>query len=122
MKRFSILAACLLLSGCVGSPAQNYVPAIDLQGVDMSRYQADLKDCQGYGATHDPARAAANSAIAGAIVGALLGAAIGGGRMVATGAAIGGTEAGAAGGVRAAETAQLVVQRCMAGRGYRVLD
>jgi uncharacterized protein YcfJ len=120
----SIALACstaISLSACAGP---NYRPIVDMQGVNGAAYEADLKDCQSYATqTAGAADSAAAGAVAGALLGALLGAAAGGnGRfnshMAQVGAVSGAVGAGAQG-----ETNQRdIVRRCMAGRGYRVLQ
>ena len=111
-----LLIAALLLSGC-----SHYRPLVDSQGVDMNRYEADLRDCQGY--AQQVAGAGTNAAV-GAAVGAGLSYALSrilGGNTnagIKAGALIGGASGGAAG----AESEMNVIRRCMSGRGYRVLQ
>lgn len=110
------LIAALTLSACA-----THVPVIDTKGVDMNAYNTDLRECQEFAKQVDPAASAAGGAAAGAIFGALLGVAIGGRGSAGYGAGIGaaqGVGAGAAGG--AGKQIQ-VINRCMAGRGYKVL-
>jgi hypothetical protein len=121
MKSFVILAiaATLLLSGCA---VEQYRPVVD-SGVSQGDYEADLSDCQQLAAHRPAAASAAGGAVAGAVLGALLGVAAGlrgddVGRVAAWGAANGGIN-GAAYGV--AEQ-QAIVDRCMAGRGYNVVE
>ena len=117
----TIAIAVAILTGCAGA---NYRPIIDTRGVDQNRYEADLRDCQGFAAR---AAGAVESAAAGAIVGAILGsiiaAAVGGNRQVrnqssALGAVSGATGAGAQGEINQHD----IVRRCVAGRGYSVLQ
>lgn len=126
--RFTALfTACIFLAGCAG---QNYVntfePVIDMQGVNHAAYETDLSACRQYAVREDPANKAMREAFAGAIAGALVGAAVGSafGHM-GTGAgagaaygAVGGAGHGAVTGMRAQ---QIIVSRCMSGRGYKVL-
>lgn len=114
---------CLaMLAGCAHTGA-GYRPLVDTQGVDMNRYENDLRDCQGFAQqTADAGQAAAAGAVAGAVLGALLAGAAGRdyskGRTARVGALTGAVGAGAE-----AETGQRnVIRRCMAGRGYRVLQ
>lgn len=124
MKKLSLIAAActLLLSGCAQNFVQNYEPIVDTKGVEQNRYQADLADCRVFAYKNDPATKAANGAIAGALAGALIGAAVGGGRMAAYGAGVGAAEGGVAGGVSGVVGQQQIVKRCLANRGYSVLD
>jgi len=95
---------------------------VDLKGVDRSRYEADLAECQQYAQLRDPAAQAAVGAVAGALLGALLGAAAGSrfdhGAMARVGAV-----SGAAGGASHGAQSQVdIVRNCLRGRGYAVLN
>lgn len=105
----------LLMAGCASSRG----PIIDTQGVDMTRYQEDLAECETYAAEVNPAEGTARGAVAGGAVGAMTGA-IGGdvGRGAGIGAVLGGAKS-AQMGVRERDE---VVKRCLRGRGYRVLN
>lgn len=118
------ILAVAVLSGCAttqGSGA-NYTPLIDTKGVDLNQVSADTAECQAYAAK---VMSASDGAIAGAIAGALFSA-------VLTAAAGGGSRNHAAGvgallgGVKGASEAEggqrAIISRCMAGRGYRVLN
>lgn len=128
MKRIvSVLAAAsLLLGGCAHSYVDMYEPVIDTGGVDVTAYNVDLNQCRDFAVREDPVRKAQQQAIAGAIAGALIGAAVGGayGRA-GQGAGVGAVEGTALGGLHGAaegvQAQELIVKRCMAGRGYRVL-
>lgn len=123
MRRISIIAcAALMLSGCAQNFVAGYEPIIDTKGTDASQYAKDLADCRGFAVKNDPATKAAQGAVAGAAIGALFGLAIGGGRFAGYGAGVGAAEGGVAGGVSAVVGQQQIVKRCMAGRGYNVLD
>lgn len=132
MRHITITSAfALTLSGCATPPGAGngygagYEPIIDMQSVrSQEQYRNDLMDCQGYaGRAMSAAQGAAAGAIGGAILGALLGAAAGGNsrfnsRMAGVGAISGGV--GAAG--NAEMTQRSIIARCMAGRGYNVLN
>ena len=111
----SILLA-LALTGCAG-----YRPIVDTQGVDMSRYEADLAQCQAYAGQVDPGAHAAGGAVAGAVLGAAIGAIFGNRRTAGQGAAAYGLVGGASGAAHGADAQVDIIRRCMAGRGYRVL-
>lgn len=122
-KLFVTLTAVAVLSGCATTGA-NYAPLVDMRGRDSVQYDSDLRDCQAYAATQTDAGSAA---VAGAVIGALFGVALlaaGGGRggfgneVAGVGALAGGLSAAnaAEGGQRA------VVSRCLAGRGWSVLQ
>jgi uncharacterized protein YcfJ len=122
----TVLAALLVCSGCAHSYVETYEPVIDTQNVDFNRYAADLRDCRQFAVREDPAARAAQAAVAGILVGALLGAAVGSayGRA-GQGARVGAVEGGAIGVVGGAATGvqaqQIIVKRCLVGRGYAVL-
>jgi len=109
----------MLLTGCAVQP---YRPIVD-SGTRIGDYDADLDQCKQIAAQVQPANAAAGGAVAGAIFGALLATAVGlrgsdVGHVAAWGAASGGVQGLAVGSVEWTR----VVNRCMAGRGYSVLN
>ena len=121
-KVVTIAVAAAFLAGCA-APMHSYQPMVD-GDTTSTQYQRDLEDCRAYAMTKPSAE---NSAAVGAIVGALAGVALlalSGGRggwgneMAGVGALIGGVE----GYSKGADGQQGVVKRCLAGRGYRVLD
>ena len=118
----AILIAALL-GGCANTGAA-YRPMIDSGRGNVANYETDLRECQAYAAQ---VAGAADQAMAGAIIGALLGAAIGaaagGNRYQRNALSSVGAVEGAAGGAMAGETDQRnVIRRCLAGRGYSVLQ
>jgi hypothetical protein len=120
MKRPMIVLTCLSLAACAGP---NYRPLIDSRGVDMNRYEADLRDCQQYAAQ---TAGAAQHAAAGALIGALLGAALAtaaGSRYDARASArVGAVAGGVSGGAQGEMSQRDISRRCLAGRGYSVLQ
>jgi outer membrane lipoprotein SlyB len=113
----TILCAAAL-AGCATAGA-NYVPVVDLKQKDPHQYAVDLQECQGLAMQRANA---ASGAVAGAIFGALLGALVappGDRNYVASHAAL----IGAAGGAGQTNgTQEDIVKRCLAGRGYSVLN
>lgn len=120
-KIISITVACLFLSGCAHSFVDTYEPIVDTAGTDMNRYYADLQACRQYAVREDPANKALEGAMVGALAGALIGTAVGGGNYAGYGAGIGAAQGGVAGGVGGVIAQKQIVQRCMAGRGWRVI-
>lgn len=121
-KTLALVTLGLIVSACANTGA-NYRPIIDSKGIDFNRYEADLKECQSYAQqTAD----AGQSAAAGALVGALLGAAIShaaGSRYDHGAAARVGAVSGAAGaGVEGETNQRNIIRKCLAGRGYHVLQ
>jgi len=121
MKRALIVAVVMFLTACA-APG-NIRPLIDSHGVDLSRYEADLAQCNQYAAQ---VLGAGERAVIGALVGAGLSALLSGmtgNRNMAGPAARGGALLGAiGGGADGAQSQHQVVTRCLAGRGYRVLQ
>ena len=112
------IVSIAMLAGCATSGA-NYVPLVDMKGKDQQAFNADVIECQAYARQRmDAASGAAAGAVAGALLGALI-APRGYRNLVAGHTAIG----GAAGGALAAnETQETITKRCLAGRGYNVLN
>lgn len=111
----------LVLVGCATSGA-NYRPLIDTKGVDLTKYESDLIACQAYARTQP---GVGQGAAKGAAVGATLGAILGwvAGRDYDTGAAarVGGVTGAARGAQSANNDQEMVIKRCLQGRGYSVL-
>jgi outer membrane lipoprotein SlyB len=132
MHRFIAAAVAIsMVAGCATAPPNTpgagsgdaYTPVIDMQGLDMARYSADLEGCRGYARQLDPNKKAMEALIGGIVLGALVGAAVGGNRYQAEhGAIYGGTAGVTAGGARAVLKQETIMANCMAGRGYRVLS
>lgn len=110
-----------LLAGCASVP---YQPVVDRASItDQAKYDIDLEECQQYARAHDPARGALLGLIGGALLGAAIGTAIGDSSAWASAGAKSGAIGGAMGGATGeAQTQQQVVQRCLSGRGYSVLE
>lgn len=108
-------AALILFGGCSAHPG----PIIDTKGVSMTAYHQDLSECEDYAGQIRTEEGVAKGATIGAAIGSAIGAVFGSpGEGAATGAAQGGTESA----IRNEDQKQLVVKRCMARRGYRVLN
>ena len=119
MKIWLMFLMLALTAGC----ASTYRPLVDTKGVDMNRYEADLRECREY--TQQlvgPGEQAATGAVVGAATGALVT------RIVDRDLNRGpntrlGALLGAVGGLaRGAQEQYAVIRNCMAGRGYRVLQ
>lgn len=120
-KILTTLLAATLLVGCATAPGgAQYEPLIDVK--PGQNYAQDLEQCQAYAERVAGAGAgAAAGAVAGALALGILSTVLGGGghgRWAAAGALT-----GAASGATAGETNQRdVIRRCMAGRGFSVLN
>ena len=122
MKTTAIILSAAILAGCAHTGA-HYAPLVD-QRTAGGNYSHDLAECQSYATQR---AGATEGAVAGAVFGALLGVAllaVGGGRggwgneAAAVGAVAGGLQGAAAG----EGTQRDIIKRCMAGRGYSVLN
>ncbi len=124
MKRLGvILAAATTLAGC----AQSYQPIVDTKGQDTARYQQDLYECRQYAEQVSPAGNAAVGGLGGAAGGAALGAIVGAitgsaGTGAALGAATGGAVGVAGGAYKGVNDQQRIINNCLRGRGYSVLN
>lgn len=122
MKKLTVATLLVfLLAGCATSnrgTGSNYAPLVDRPGPN---YATDLADCQNHaGQLASAGDGAAGGAVAGAVFGALLMAAVGGSSR--DGAWVGALSGGTGGAVRAETDQRKVISRCMAGRGYTVLQ
>ena len=117
---FSIIA---LLSGCAATTGANYRPIVDTKGVDFNRYEIDLKECQAYATqTAGAGESAAAGAIAGALLGAALAAAAGSRYDRGATARVGAVSGAVGAGVEGEKNQRSIINRCLSGRGYRVLQ
>ena len=121
MKKHLVALPTLgLLAACAGA---SYRPMIDSRDVDMNKFEADLRDCQQYAAQVSGAGTnAAIGATAGAIFGAVLAAAAGSRYDRGATARVGAVTGAASGGVQGETNQRDVIRRCIAGRGYSVLQ
>jgi len=126
MKRLVAMGlAAAMLAGC-SSMSQ---PMVDTKGVDSARYNQDNYECEQYSNQVSPVGDAAVGAVGGAAAGAALGAitgalvgGVGAGEAAAFGAATGGALGLGGGAVTGVQNQRDVYRRCMAGRGYNVLN
>lgn len=94
---------------------------IDTKGVNMSRYEDDLADCEAYAEQVLIGQKTAKGAASGAVVGGAIGG-VSDRSDAGEGAAIGAITGGARG-INQGERDQVrVVKNCLRGRGYRVLN
>ena len=121
-KITAFITVSIFTAGCANTGA-NYRPMIDTKNVDFNKYEVDLKDCQDYARqTYGAGEGAVAGAAAGAALSALL-AAVGGRRYDKSASAKQGAVLGAVAGGAQGETDQRsVIRRCLAGRGYSVLQ
>ena len=118
MKRNSVLILALILTACA-TRGSNYVPLVDMQHKDQSQFQRDVMECQQYARQRmDAAEGALVGAAAVGILTALLAPKGQGNYAARQGAIVGGV----GGAVAANDTQETITKRCLAGRGYSVLN
>lgn len=124
-RLFYLLVSMLVifsLAGCANTGA-NYRPIVDTKNIDFNKYESDLRDCQSFATqTASAGQSAAAGAVAGAVLGAALAAAAGS-RYDRTSTARVGALSGAVGaGAEGERNQRNIINRCLAGRGYSVLQ
>ena len=108
---------------------QSYQPVIDTgsSGFSWNQYYKDLEECRSYAKQVSPANQAVGEAVVGSIFGAALGAILGSGfhsagSSAGIGAGISGLTGAAHGAGNAIQEQKRIIDNCMRGRGYRVLN
>jgi uncharacterized protein YcfJ len=114
------LAVIVLLSLVACTTTDEII--IDEKNVDMNAYRQDLAECRSYAGQVKTEQKGAMGAASGAVIGGAIGAITGGGQGAATGAGVGAVGGGAKGLEEGSRTEVDVVKRCLAGRGYHVLN
>ena len=114
----ALSGAALWLSGC----AAHSDPIIDTKGEDPELLAQDWAECEAFSHEVQVSKGVAKGTATGAAVGAVAGAIGGNSDDVRDSAAIGGLYGGTRSGLEADREKQAVFKRCMAGRGYRVLN
>lgn len=125
----------LLQLGCTPNLA-DYTPVVDPHRTNMKKFQSDLVQCRGLASQakinydQQASKAAVTNILAGAVLGAAVGASVGSGtgnqgELTRFGAA-NGAAMGALSANDSADVAKYgptrIIDRCMANRGYEVLN
>lgn len=122
-KLVAILSAVAFLAGCAATSGANYRPIVDNKGVDLNRYESDLRECQSYALqTAGAADSAAAGAVAGALLGAVLAGAAGRNYSRSSSAGVGAVSGAVGAGVEGERNQRTIINRCLGGRGYKVLQ
>ena len=108
-----------LLLGCRATDDR---PIVDMQGVSIAQYNADLADCQAYADEVEAGRQVARGAVGGAVIGGAVGAIVGNSDVAQRTAGAGAVVGGSRGAQGAMIERERVVRNCLRGRGYRVLN
>lgn len=121
----AVVTVCIasLLTGCAATSGSNYRPIVDTRSVDLNRYENDLRDCQGYATqTAGAGESAAAGALAGAVLGGVLAAAAGKNYSRTSTARVGAVTGAVGAGAQGETDQRNIIRRCLAGRGYKVLQ
>ena len=119
MKRIVLTALVVALTAGCATRGANYVPLVDMKDRDTATFNQDVTECQQYAKQRLDA---AGGAVAGALIGALIGAALSPRGYRNEVAGYGATAGAISGGAQANETQEVIIKRCLAGRGYNVLN
>ncbi len=120
MNKLSIfLLVTTLIAGC---RAMDDRPIVDMQGVNIGQYNADLVECQTYADEVEAGRQIARGAVGGAVVGGAVGAAVGNSNTAQRTAGAGAVLGASRGAQSAINERERVIRNCLRGRGYRVLN
>ena len=115
MVDYKLIILLVALAGCAAHPD----PIVDMKGVDPERLARAQAECEQYAEQIRVSDGVAKGSAVGAAVGAAAGAINGDvSRGAANGALYGGTRSG----LGADRDKQKVVNNCLRGRGYRVLN
>lgn len=117
-KLITITFAVCLLAGCA-TRGDGYVPLVDMQGQSQDRFDTSLSQCQAYAKQR---MGAAGGAVVGAVLGALIGAVLMPKGYQNYGAGQGAIAGGLGGAASTNDTQETIVKRCLAGRGFNVLN
>lgn len=115
VRTFALVLGALLVGGCAAHPD----PIIDMKGVNPDALAVDWDECEVYTEEVLISKGVTKGATGGAAIGAIAGAIDGDvGEAAGYGAIYGGTRSG----LDADREKQMIFKRCLAGRGYRVLN
>jgi len=96
-------------------------PVVDRRGINQAQFEQDLLECRSYADEVNGVKDVAVGTATGAVIGGAVGAAVGNSNTAQQGAGAGAVLGGAKAGIRHAQRRQQIVQRCLRGRGYRIL-
>jgi outer membrane lipoprotein SlyB len=116
------IASIFSMVGCANTGA-NYRPIVDTKNIDFNKYESDLRDCQLFAnQTASAGQSAAAGAVAGAVLGAALAAAAGSRYDRGSSARVGALSGAVGAGAEGERNQRNIINRCLAGRGYSVLQ
>lgn len=122
-QRINFVLFLIFLNACQSGRGPGYSgPIVDPQGVDMTRYQGDLSECQVIAEQVPVGERTAVGAATGAVLGGAVGAVVGNRNTAARGAGVGAIGGGVRGAASGMSERDRVVHNCLRGRGYRILN
>lgn len=123
MKFKNILILFLISTLLVSCAGSNYRPIVDTKGVNLEKYETDLAQCQEYAKQSlGTGESAAIGAVGGAAVGALLGAITGNKINARTTGEVGAVAGAIGAGAKGEQNQRSIINKCLIGRGYKVLQ
>lgn len=123
LQRATLVLLILSFIACGSGRGPGYSgPIIDPQGVDMTRYEADLSECRAIADQVPVGERAVVGAATGAVIGGAVGAVVGNRNTATRGAGVGAIGGGVRGASSGMSERDRVVHNCLRGRGYRVLN
>ena len=128
MKHLAYLLSFCLVSGCIANQSGSIFntgsgkPIVDTKGVNMSQYELDLEECSTFAEDISTGKSIAKGAVTGAAVGAVIEAITEDVRSRRDAIEVGAVSGGVQSGIRAVREKELIVRRCLRGRGYKVLN
>jgi len=117
MKKLALAVLAVSMTACA-----SYRPVVDTKGVDQIAFEQDMAECQKLAEEVNPAKNVVGGALIGAVLGAAIGSIGGNGDIAGLVASQGAVTGAAVGGGTAAGSQMDIVSKCMAGRGYKVLN
>lgn len=117
-KLVLIASIAVLTVGCA-TRGSTFTPLVDMKGRDWAVFSQDTGECQIY-ARQQPG--ATEGAIGGALAGALIGAALAPHGYRSNVAGYGAVAGGLGGAAGTNQSQENIIRRCLAGRGYSVLN
>ena len=118
----AVLVLCLGLLSCQSRGPGYAGPIIDTKGVDMTRYQTDLAECQAIADQVPVGERVVVGAATGAVIGGAIGTVVGNHRTATRTAGVGAIGGGVRGASSGLSERDRVIHNCLRGRGYSVLN
>lgn len=119
----AVILICAGLLSCQSGRGPGYSgPIVDTKGVDMTRYETDLAECQAIADQVPVGERVVVGAATGAVIGGAIGTVVGNHRTAARTAGVGAIGGGVRGASSGLSERDRVIHNCLRGRGYSVLN